>query len=194
SQKPRTTTSSPISQAVFPVLDWKREKVSAAPDSGGSDGGCAPGAGGRLNVAWALGSLRPGGGTPLDYCNSYTPDGTDIGGDCTTTALLASECHSGRLRLSAAATTAGWLALSGSHSTKVGLSQLAITLQVGRWKDHHCTACHLRSPSNRSDHIRCAHSEVTARLRVTTCVGRSPSSTRRRGSSRSQIRRSSGNL
>src|SRR5690606_20802989 len=100
----------------------------------------------------------------------------DVGGDCTTTALLASECHSGRLRLSAAATTAGWLALSGSHSTKVGLSQLAITLQVGRWKDHHCTACHLRSPSNRSDHIRCAHSEVTARLRVTTRAGRSPSS------------------
>ena len=102
--------------------------------------------------------------------------------------------YRGRLRLLAAATTAGWSRLRCSSSTSLGRFQLAMTVQVGRWNDHHCTACHFRSSmaGERWDQIRCAHSEVTARLRVTICVGRSPSSARRCGSSRSQMRRSSG--
>ena len=54
--------------------------------------------------------------------------------------------YRGRLRLLADATTAGWLSFRCSSSTSLGRSQLAITVQFGRWKDHHCTACHFRSP------------------------------------------------
>jgi len=111
-----------------------------------------------------------------------------------TTASRAKTAYRGRLRLLADATIAGWLRFRCSSSTSLGRSQLAMTVQFGRWKDHHCTACHFRTPmaGERCDQMRCAHSEVTARLRVTICVGRSPSSTRRCGSSRSQMRRSSG--
>jgi Nucleotidyl transferase AbiEii toxin, Type IV TA system len=54
--------------------------------------------------------------------------------------------YRGRLRLLAEATTAGWLRFRYSSSTSLGRSQLAMTVQLGRWKDHHCTACHFRSP------------------------------------------------
>ncbi len=45
--------------------------------------------------------------------------------------------YRGRLRPLAAATTAGWLRLRCSSSMSLGRSQLAMTVQFGRWKDHH---------------------------------------------------------
>ena len=45
--------------------------------------------------------------------------------------------YRGRLRLLADATMAGWLRSRRSSLTSVGRSQLAMTVQVGRWKDHH---------------------------------------------------------
>lgn len=77
----------------------------------------------------------------------------------------AAASRSGRRPAPAAPAIASWVMVSGSMSTKAGLTQLART---------------------------CPHIWVTERLRATTCVVRKPSRVSCAGSSRSSTRRSSG--
>ena len=89
---------------------------------------------------------------------------------------------------------AGLSMSSGSTRTSSGRSKLPRTGRCRRRKDHHDTACHVWSLrcGAFSDQMRCVRPCMTARFRVTICVGRSPTRTNCAGSSRSRIRRSCG--